>query len=172
MRHSISPCPGMNHGLWEEEPSVKSQISRLHAIAPLGCELVFLNHSAVILAVAPLPSMDRGLPANRHTVISKSCPFKPTAPITSLRFIPNLTHPHVSSSIVFLPLHTFQYTGHSAFAFWSVLWTELFPVPTISDIDTLIAGQGMRRMACAGAILCFHSSCISACMTSKELWGR
>lgn len=31
---------------------------------------------------------------------------------------------------------------------------------------------GCGSIAFAGWILCFHSSCISACMTNKELWGR
>lgn len=36
----------------------------------------------------------------------------------------------------------------------------------------LFPETGCGSIAFAGWILCFHSSCISACMTNKELWGR
>src|SRR6266498_3676494 len=47
-------------------------------------------------------------------VIVKLRPLEESAPATSIRRIPYMTHPHISPSRLPLPLHAPQYGGHPA----------------------------------------------------------
>src|SRR5690349_21809404 len=84
------------------------------------------------------------LPTYRSSIVREFGPLEVTTALSTARFVAHLTHPHISPSVGLLFLHGLQHAGDAAFAFWSVLGAELFPIPSISDVNPLVGGHRVR----------------------------